>query len=79
MEICAGAEGKDSCQGDSGGPLPRAVPGRERYYQIGIVSRGAGCGEQGGPGTYASTSSARFRDTWPGAFEKAHEPTSQAG
>lgn len=61
VNICAGVEGKDSCQGDSGGPLFRKVAGRT--YQIGIVSYGEGCGEQGAPGVYTSTSSARLWDT----------------
>ncbi|WP_275895852.1 S1 family peptidase [Austwickia chelonae] len=52
VEICAGRKGKDSCQGDSGGPLLRKVPGRDEYIQIGVVSRGAGCAAQGGPGVY---------------------------
>ncbi|GMH42306.1 hypothetical protein BSKO_10225 [Bryopsis sp. KO-2023] len=46
--ICAGEEGKDSCQNDSGGPL---------FFNkeiIGVVSWGAGCGEKGKPGIYAS-------------------------
>ncbi|WP_455361455.1 S1 family peptidase [Streptomyces sp. SYSU K21746] len=61
VNICAGVEGKDSCQGDSGGPLFRKVSGRT--YQIGIVSYGDGCGEQGAPGVYASTSSAELWNT----------------
>ncbi|MEU1280233.1 serine protease [Streptomyces sp. NPDC005805] len=55
VNICAGVEGKDSCQGDSGGPLFRKVSGRT--YQIGVVSYGEGCAEQGAPGVYVSTSS----------------------
>ncbi|MGZ3097051.1 S1 family peptidase [Streptomyces sp. H72] len=74
VEICAGADGKDSCYGDSGGPLLRAVPGRERYYQIGIVSRGPGCAEQGGPSTYTSTSSAELWDTWKGTPWRPNTP-----
>ncbi|MGW5421617.1 S1 family peptidase [Streptomyces sp. NPDC003943] len=61
VNICAGVEGKDSCQGDSGGPLFRKVAGRT--YQIGIVSYGEGCAEQGAPGVYASTSSAKLWST----------------
>lgn len=61
VNICAGVEGKDSCQGDSGGPLFRKVSGRT--YQIGIVSYGDGCGEQGAPGVYTSTSSAKLWKT----------------
>ncbi|MCB5167739.1 serine protease [Streptomyces bambusae] len=61
VNVCAGVEGKDSCQGDSGGPLFRKVAGRT--YQIGIVSYGEGCAEQGAPGVYASTSSAKLWKT----------------
>jgi secreted trypsin-like serine protease len=61
VNVCAGVEGKDSCQGDSGGPLFRKVSGRT--YQIGIVSYGDGCGEQGAPGVYTSTSSAKLWKT----------------
>ncbi|MFJ6940315.1 S1 family peptidase [Streptomyces sp. NPDC101132] len=61
VNVCAGVEGKDSCQGDSGGPLFRVVAGRT--YQIGIVSYGEGCAEQGAPGVYASTSSAKLWNT----------------
>ncbi|NWF29773.1 serine protease [Streptomyces sp. PKU-EA00015] len=61
VNVCAGVEGKDSCQGDSGGPLFRKVAGRT--YQIGIVSYGEGCGEQGAPGVYTSTSSKKLWDT----------------
>lgn len=61
VNICAGVENKDSCQGDSGGPLFRKVSGRT--YQIGIVSYGDGCGEQGAPGVYTSTSSKKLWDT----------------
>jgi len=56
-DICAGVEGKDSCKGDSGGPIFRAVPGTQTFIQIGIVSRGEGCAEQGGPGIYTYTGS----------------------
>ncbi|MBT2364001.1 serine protease [Streptomyces sp. ISL-10] len=61
VNVCAGVEDKDSCQGDSGGPLFRKVAGRT--YQIGIVSYGEGCGEQGAPGVYTSTSSKKLWDT----------------
>ncbi|KAF2891883.1 hypothetical protein ILUMI_14319 [Ignelater luminosus] len=55
--ICAGGEaGKDSCAGDSGGPLMHLTIGEwyvgQRWYQEGIVSRGAGCGYLGYPGVY---------------------------
>ncbi|WP_116113665.1 S1 family peptidase [Austwickia chelonae] len=61
-DICAGRKGKDSCQGDSGGPLMRKIPGRDEYFQIGVVSWGAGCAAQGGPGFYTSVSSSEVMD-----------------
>uniref|UniRef100_A0A1I8NGA6 Peptidase S1 domain-containing protein n=1 Tax=Musca domestica TaxID=7370 RepID=A0A1I8NGA6_MUSDO len=56
--ICAGnfmAGGVDACQGDSGGPLmiPELYKGVTRYYLIGVVSYGHGCGKV--PGIYIST------------------------
>ena len=50
--ICAGYEqsGEDSCYGDSGGPL--AQMGANGLEQIGIVSRGNGCGRIGEYGRY---------------------------
>lgn len=62
-DICAGVEGRDSCQGDSGGPIFRTVPGTRTHIQIGIVSRGEGCAEQGGPGIYTYTGSQQLWDT----------------
>lgn len=63
LNFCAGAQGKDSCQGDSGGPIFRQIPGRDNAYQTGVVSYGAGCGDQGAPGVYVSLSSAILWDT----------------
>ncbi|MFD9906397.1 S1 family peptidase [Streptomyces sp. NPDC059063] len=63
VNFCAGVEGKDSCQGDSGGPIFRTVPGREAPIQIGVVSYGDGCGDQGAPGVYTSVSSAKLWNT----------------
>ncbi|QCX78430.1 Trypsin [Streptomyces sp. YIM 121038] len=63
LNFCAGVEGKDSCQGDSGGPIFRKVPGREAPILIGVVSYGEGCGDQGAPGVYTSTSSAKLWKT----------------
>lgn len=54
-DFCAGRAGKDSCRGDSGGPIMRTVNGR--LYQIGIVSWGIGCAQEGNPGFYTSTAS----------------------
>jgi len=54
-QICAGGGDVDSCQGDSGGPLV-ALDGAGRPYQIGLVSWGRGCGEQGWPGIYTRLS-----------------------
>lgn len=54
--ICAGGEeGKDMCTGDGGSPL--VCPGRsnpERYYQVGIVAWGLGCGTENVPGVYSN-------------------------
>ena len=64
--FCAGVRGKDSCQGDSGGPVIRSIGGR--VYQIGVVSFGEGCAEQGAPGVYVNLSSgdlwSSLRFTW---------------
>jgi secreted trypsin-like serine protease len=61
VNVCAGVEGKDSCQGDSGGPMFRKLEGR--VYQIGIVSYGWGCAEQGAPGVYTYPGSAELWNT----------------
>ncbi|WP_369600449.1 serine protease [Hahella sp. SMD15-11] len=52
--VCAGLPkgGKDSCQGDSGGPL--FVRRNNQFYQVGIVSWGAGCAQPGMYGVYTS-------------------------
>lgn len=54
--ICAGGEkNRDTCKGDGGSPLVCPIPGYpERYFQIGIVSWGIGCGVNGVPGVYVN-------------------------
>ncbi|MFK3649819.1 S1 family peptidase [Lysobacter enzymogenes] len=52
LDLCAGRTGKDACQGDSGGPLFVALPGGKNFLQVGVVSRGAGCGATGYPGIF---------------------------
>lgn len=52
LDLCAGRTGKDACQGDSGGPLFVALPGSKSFLQVGVVSRGAGCGATGYPGIF---------------------------
>lgn len=52
LDLCAGRTGKDACQGDSGGPLFVTLPGEKNFLQVGVVSRGAGCGATGYPGVF---------------------------
>ncbi|KAL6728175.1 hypothetical protein Aduo_009975 [Ancylostoma duodenale] len=53
---CAGRKGIDSCQGDSGGPLVTKHEESSTWHQVGIVSWGQGCGEQGHAGVYSRPS-----------------------
>lgn len=58
--VCAARTGKDTCTGDSGGPLMLNTDRRQsddvestrKVTQIGIVSWGKGCAQEGAPGVY---------------------------
>ncbi len=51
-EICAGGEeGRDACEGDGGAPLVCQSPSG-RFYVVGLVGWGLGCGLDGVPGVY---------------------------
>ena len=53
-EVCAGGETqKDACDGDGGAPLV-CQSKRGRWYVVGLVTWGVGCGKQGVPGVYAN-------------------------
>ncbi|NXG68483.1 FA10 factor, partial [Baryphthengus martii] len=54
--FCAGydKDGKDVCQGDGGGPHVTQYNGT--YFITGVISWGAGCGEQGKYGVYTNLS-----------------------
>jgi len=53
-EVCAGGQAeKDACDGDGGAPLVcQAKTGR--WYVVGLVTWGVGCGKKGVPGVYAN-------------------------
>uniref|UniRef100_A0A182W105 Peptidase S1 domain-containing protein n=1 Tax=Anopheles minimus TaxID=112268 RepID=A0A182W105_9DIPT len=58
--ICAGGElGKDACTGDGGSPL--VCPLNGRWYVVGLVAWGIGCGANGVPGVYVNVAS---YNTW---------------
>jgi secreted trypsin-like serine protease len=65
--VCAARTGKDTCTGDSGGPLmlnadremQDGVERGRKTTQIGIVSWGKGCAQEGSPGVYTRVSAYR--------------------
>jgi len=53
-ELCAGGETeKDACEGDGGAPLV-CLAKNQRWYVVGLVTWGVGCGKPGVPGIYAN-------------------------
>ncbi|XP_055642041.1 phenoloxidase-activating factor 2-like isoform X2 [Toxorhynchites rutilus septentrionalis] len=51
--VCAGGElGKDACTGDGGSPLVCPLGGR--YFVVGLVAWGIGCGTSNVPGVYVN-------------------------
>jgi secreted trypsin-like serine protease len=53
--LCAGSFLKDGCIGDGGSPLIcSGILNDSRFYQLGIVSFGIGCGRIDTPGVYSS-------------------------
>ncbi|XP_055850329.1 trypsin delta-like [Episyrphus balteatus] len=52
--VCAVGTNQDSCQGDSGGPLVKS----DEACQVGVVSWGLGCAEEGLPGVYCNVADA---------------------
>nr|XP_029712949.1 phenoloxidase-activating factor 2 [Aedes albopictus] len=61
--ICAGGEfGQDTCQGDAGSPIIFPIPETSdlRYYAVGMVSWGVGCGRHGLPSV--NTNIGKFRE-----------------
>ncbi|XP_068221679.1 venom protease-like [Palaemon carinicauda] len=55
--LCAGDGNVDACQGDGGAPLNYYSAEKDRYYVMGLVSFGIGCGLPNFPGVYTRVSS----------------------
>lgn len=59
--VCAGEGSKDTCKGDGGSPLVCPISNNfGRYFQVGIVAWGIGCGQNLTPGVYGNV--ALFRN-----------------
>lgn len=61
--MCAGGDADiDTCRGDAGSPIvfPIQDDFDNRFYAVGMVSWGIGCGKPGIPGVYTDVS--KYRD-----------------
>ncbi|XP_062562989.1 phenoloxidase-activating factor 2-like [Armigeres subalbatus] len=69
--FCAGGQvGLDTCKGDGGSPVVFPIPDDfdSRYYAVGMVSWGVGCGRSSTPAVY--TDIGQFRDWIDGEIDK---------